>query len=59
MRTRDVVGGPWKGAGGPRVLVENPDLGVGYSVERLLIEQGYDVAVCEGPEYRDALQSEP
>lgn len=51
MRTKKaVVGGPWKGPGGPRVLVENPDLGVGYSFERLLIEQGYGVAVCEGPD---------
>lgn len=54
MRTKDVVGGPWKGPGGPRVLVENPDFGIGYSMERLLIERGYDVAVCEGPDCNQA-----
>jgi ribosome-associated translation inhibitor RaiA len=36
------------------VLIENPDLGAGYSLERLLIGQGYAVAVCEGPDCRDA-----
>ena len=54
MRINTVVGGSWRGPGGPKVLVENPDQGVGYSVERLLIGQGYDVAVCEGPDSRQA-----
>jgi ribosome-associated translation inhibitor RaiA len=52
MQTMDVIGGPWKGPDGPRVLIENSDLGVGYSLERLLIEQGYAAAVCEGPDCR-------
>jgi len=52
MKSKDVVGGPWSGPGGSRVLIENPDLGIGYSAERLLIREGYDVAVCEGPDRR-------
>jgi hypothetical protein len=52
LKTKDVVGGPWSGTGGPRVLIENPDFGIGYSAERLLIKQGYNVAVCEGPDRR-------
>jgi hypothetical protein len=51
-KDEDVVGGPWSGPGGPRVLIENPDFGIGYSAQRVLIEQGYDVAVCEGPDHR-------
>jgi hypothetical protein len=34
----------------PRVLVENPDFGVGYAVEHVLRDDGYDVALCGGPD---------
>lgn len=54
MRTKDAVGGPWKGPGRHRVLIENSDFGTGYSVGRLLMEEGYAVAVCEGPDCRQA-----
>jgi ribosome-associated translation inhibitor RaiA len=52
MGTRNAIGGPWRGPDGPRVLFENADLGVGYALERLLIERGYATAVCEGPDCR-------
>jgi hypothetical protein len=34
----------------PRVVVENPDFGVGFAVERVLENAGYEVAVCGGPD---------
>lgn len=34
----------------PRVLVENPDVGVGFAVERFLEREGCEVAVCQGPD---------
>lgn len=34
----------------PRVLVENPDLGVGFAVELALEADGCEVAVCGGPD---------
>jgi CheY-like chemotaxis protein len=34
-----------------RILVENGDFGVGYAVERVLEEAGYEVAVCGGPDH--------
>ncbi|MFO7591176.1 MAG: hypothetical protein R6X23_09805 [Acidimicrobiia bacterium] len=34
----------------PRVLVENPDVGVGFAVERFLEDEGCEVAVCQGPD---------
>lgn len=33
-----------------RVLVENPDFGVGFAIERVLEDAGYEVAVCGGPD---------
>jgi hypothetical protein len=33
-----------------RVLIENPDFGVGFAVERVLEDAGYEVAVCGGPD---------
>lgn len=33
------------GDGRPRVLVENPDFGVGFTAERVLEAEGYNVAV--------------
>jgi len=39
-----------RGKGGPRVLVENPDLGTGFAIEQVLDRAGYDVAVCGGPD---------
>jgi hypothetical protein len=32
-------------------VVENADFGVGYAVERVLEEAGYEVAVCGGPDH--------
>jgi ribosome-associated translation inhibitor RaiA len=56
MKTKhvEVMSGPWKGPGGPRVLVENPDFGIGYSAQQVLMDEGYDVAVCEGPDRAQA-----
>lgn len=34
----------------PRVVVENPDFGVGYAVEKVLEGAGCEVAVCGGPD---------
>ena len=34
----------------PRVVVENPDFGIGFAVERVLENAGYEVAVCGGPD---------
>ncbi|HUV09546.1 MAG TPA: hypothetical protein VMX12_01115 [Acidimicrobiia bacterium] len=34
----------------PRVLVENPDVGVGFALERFLEAEGCEVAVCGGPD---------
>ena len=34
----------------PRVLVENPDVGVGFALERALEADGCEVAVCGGPD---------
>ena len=34
----------------PRVVVENPDFGVGFAVERVLESAGCEVAVCGGPD---------
>jgi hypothetical protein len=36
--------------GRPRALVENPDFGVGFAIERVLAAEGYDVSVCGGPD---------
>ena len=34
----------------PRIVVENPDFGIGFAVERVLETAGYEVAVCGGPD---------
>jgi len=34
----------------PRVVVENPDFGIGFAVERVLENAGYDVTLCGGPD---------
>lgn len=34
----------------PRVLVENPDVGVGFAIERFLEGEGCEVVVCQGPD---------
>lgn len=34
----------------PRVVVENPDFGIGYAVEKVLEDAGCEVAVCGGPD---------
>ena len=41
---------PGEGGRAPRIVVENSDFGIGYAVERVLDEAGYEVAVCGGPD---------
>jgi hypothetical protein len=41
---------PSNGSSPTRVVVENGDFGIGYAVERVLEEAGYEVMVCGGPE---------
>lgn len=50
-RTRTLKPGGWTGDGtGPRVLVEDPDGAVRAACKRFLTQEGFDVAVCPGPE---------
>lgn len=43
--------GEWPGRQGrTRVLVEEADPALGWAVQKLLQNEGYDVAVCGGPE---------
>lgn len=41
--------GPWRFAGGPRVLVEHPDPVAGLDLAMALRDAGCAVAVCRGP----------
>jgi hypothetical protein len=38
----------------PRVLVENQDFGCAYAMERILESEGFEVAVCGGPNALEA-----
>ena len=40
----------WSGGSGPRVVIENHDPDAGEAVAELLRADGFDVAVCTGPE---------
>lgn len=48
---RSVTGGDWAERGDrPRVLVENPDVGIGFALERFLEDEGCEVLCCGGPD---------
>jgi hypothetical protein len=50
MKRKRIEPGPWKWQGGPRVLIEDPDLDSGLATAWALRQAGYTVAICRGPE---------
>ena len=50
MRRSRIDPGPWRWQGGPRVLIEDPDLDSGLTTAWALRQAGYTVAICRGPE---------
>lgn len=53
-RNRRTEPGAWKvRSERPRVLIENHDPAVGHSLQRFLVDEGYEVAYCSGPGDRE------